>query len=66
MSNNSITPRERVLTALRHEQPDRIPVDFLATPEIWQHLVDTIQPDIEAVREIRLFRSNLGSHSATF
>lgn len=36
---SSITPRERVKTALRHEQPDRVPVDFLATPEIWRRLV---------------------------
>ena len=27
-----------VLTALRHQQPDRQPVDFLATPEIWHRL----------------------------
>ena len=44
-----ITPRERVLTALRHEQPDRVPVDFLATPEVWQSLVEKIKPDIDAV-----------------
>lgn len=44
-----ITPRERVLTALRHEQPDRAPVDFLASPEIWQRLVETIKPDVAAV-----------------
>src|SRR4051812_41156559 len=35
---NFITPRQRVLTALRHQQPDRQPVDFLATPEIWRRL----------------------------
>jgi uroporphyrinogen decarboxylase len=34
----SVTPRARVLTALRHQQPDRQPVDFLATPEIWRRL----------------------------
>jgi uroporphyrinogen decarboxylase len=34
----AITPRERVLTALQHRQPDRLPVDFLATPEIWRRL----------------------------
>ena len=27
-----------VQTALRHQQPDRLPVDFLATPEIWRRL----------------------------
>jgi uroporphyrinogen decarboxylase len=30
--------RERVLTALEHRSPDRVPVDFLATPEIWRRL----------------------------
>jgi uroporphyrinogen decarboxylase len=30
--------RERVLTALRHEQPDRTPRDFWAEPPAWQRL----------------------------
>ena len=30
--------RERVLTALAHRQPDRVPVDFLATPAVWDAL----------------------------
>lgn len=46
------TPRERVKTALNHQQPDRTPVDFLATPEIWERLVHhlglTPQPLTEA------------------
>ncbi len=33
-----MTSRERVLQALSHTLPDRIPVDFLASPEIWQKL----------------------------
>ena len=37
-----VTPRERVATAMRHEQPDRQPVDFLATPEIWSRLVQAL------------------------
>ncbi|MCG3210952.1 MAG: hypothetical protein FOGNACKC_04588 [Anaerolineae bacterium] len=40
-----ISPRERVKTALRHETPDRTPVDFLATLEIWSQLIDKFQPD---------------------
>lgn len=36
----AISSRERVLTALRHQEPDRVPVDFLATPEIWQRLIE--------------------------
>jgi uroporphyrinogen decarboxylase len=34
------TARERVNTSLGHQTPDRNPVDFLATPEIWQKLLD--------------------------
>lgn len=58
-----ITPRDRVLTALSHHQPDRQPVDFLATPEIWGRLLahfaepsrplsdaDLIDPAWEAVQ----------------
>jgi uroporphyrinogen decarboxylase len=37
--NDRISPRSRVLTALSHKQPDRLPVDFLATPEIWERLI---------------------------
>jgi len=39
MPNQPITPRERVKTALGHQEPDRVPVDFLATPEVWRKLV---------------------------
>ncbi|ADK80305.1 uroporphyrinogen decarboxylase family protein [Sediminispirochaeta smaragdinae] len=31
--------RKRVLQALNHEVSDRTPVDFLATPEIWEKLI---------------------------
>lgn len=40
-----ISARERVKTALQHRQPDRVPVDFIATPEVWQKLVDHLKPD---------------------
>jgi uroporphyrinogen decarboxylase len=29
----TMTPKERVLTALSHREPDRVPMDFLGTPE---------------------------------
>ncbi len=29
-----LAPRERVLTALAHREPDRVPLDFWATPEV--------------------------------
>lgn len=38
----AVTPRQRVLTALRRQQPDRLPVDFLATPEIWRRLQERL------------------------
>ena len=38
-STPELTPRERVARALAHQTPDRTPVDFLATPEIWQRLI---------------------------
>jgi uroporphyrinogen decarboxylase len=34
-----MTSRERVLTALRHEQPDRTPRDFWAEPPAWNRLL---------------------------
>ncbi|HEY60068.1 MAG TPA: hypothetical protein G4N92_05220 [Anaerolineae bacterium] len=40
-----MTPRERVRTSLRHENVDRVPVDFLATVEIWQKLVERLNLD---------------------
>jgi uroporphyrinogen decarboxylase len=36
---NDPSPRQRVLNALQHVDPDRVPVDFLATPEIWRRLI---------------------------
>ena len=46
-SNNNISPRGRVNTALNHQSPDRTPVDFLAVPEIWKALIqrESIQPE---------------------
>ncbi|MDL2236477.1 hypothetical protein LJC56_01385 [Christensenellaceae bacterium OttesenSCG-928-K19] len=31
-------PRQRVLSALAHEETDRVPLDFWATPELWKKL----------------------------
>ncbi len=50
-----MNPRERVKMALRHEAPDRVPVDFLATTEIWRRLVDHLQPDTSAVGQSDYF-----------
>ncbi|MBS3751381.1 MAG: hypothetical protein KGY39_07765 [Anaerolineales bacterium] len=35
----SLSPRDRVSMAINHQVPDRIPVDFLAVPEIWEKLL---------------------------
>jgi uroporphyrinogen decarboxylase len=40
-----ISPRQRVLTALHHQEPDRVPTDFLATPEIWSALSNELHAD---------------------
>jgi len=44
-----ISSRERVCLALQHVEPDRVPVDFLATPEIWGRLVERLALDASAV-----------------
>jgi len=34
--NGPVSPWERVETALAHTQPDRVPFDFWAVPEVWE------------------------------
>jgi uroporphyrinogen decarboxylase len=34
-----MTSKERVLTAINHQQPDRVPIDIYPREEIWEHLV---------------------------
>jgi uroporphyrinogen decarboxylase len=49
-----LTPWERVEMALAHRQPDRVPFDFWAVPEVWEKLraalgaSDQASPDGEA------------------
>ena len=44
--------RERVLAAINHERPDRIPVDLWAEPGVWSRLRQDLHvPTDEAVRE---------------
>ncbi|MDR1140700.1 MAG: hypothetical protein LBL62_03340, partial [Planctomycetaceae bacterium] len=40
--NSQMNSRERVLTALRHEQPDRIPRNFWAEPPAWNRLFEYV------------------------
>jgi uroporphyrinogen decarboxylase len=44
----SITPRQRVEMALRHEEPDRVPFDFWAVPEVWASLRCYLDTDDDA------------------
>lgn len=41
----AFTARARVQTAMRHIEPDRVPVDLLATPEVWTKLVKHFELD---------------------
>ena len=41
----AITPHQRVEMALRHQQPDRVPFDFWAVPEVWARLRRTLDAD---------------------
>ncbi|MEK7276689.1 MAG: uroporphyrinogen decarboxylase family protein, partial [Chloroflexota bacterium] len=49
------SPRERVKTALRHQTPDRVPVDFLATMEIWDRLIEHLKPDTTGISPAEYF-----------
>lgn len=50
MHDSHLTPRERVQLALAHQTSDRVPVDFLATPEAWAQLRSyTGLPDDESI-----------------
>jgi len=46
---SALTPRRRVQIALSHQETDRTPVDFLATPEVWDKLVAHFQPNLAEV-----------------
>ncbi|MBP7690642.1 MAG: hypothetical protein KA764_01925 [Anaerolineales bacterium] len=53
--NGSLTPAERTRLALEHREPDRVPVDFLATPEIWDRLVAHFQPSTASLAGAEYF-----------
>jgi uroporphyrinogen decarboxylase len=55
MAQDEISSRERVLTALSHKTPDRVPVDFLATTEIWDQLADSMKVDYSDIPETGYF-----------
>jgi uroporphyrinogen decarboxylase len=49
----TMTPRERVITALNHHEPDRVPIDFGTggntgiAPEVWEKLCNTFDLDLK-------------------
>ena len=45
MQSDELTPRERVHLALSHQDSDRVPVDFMATPEAWARLQKHLRID---------------------
>lgn len=51
MPEETMTPRERWLAVLRRQKPDRIPMDYWATPEAHQKLADHLQLPPEQVAE---------------
>jgi uroporphyrinogen decarboxylase len=47
-----LSSRERVLCALEHKKPDRVPADMWAEPPVWVRLAEDLGlPDEDAVRE---------------
>jgi uroporphyrinogen decarboxylase len=38
----TLSPRERVRISLAHKQPDRVPIDFWAVPELWERLLSSM------------------------
>ncbi len=51
-AKQKVTPRQRVLTSLRHQQPDRLPVDLLATKEVWDRLIAELKPDTTSLEDM--------------
>jgi uroporphyrinogen decarboxylase len=39
-ANEPMTPYERILRSLAHKQPDRVPFDYFAVPELTRELID--------------------------
>lgn len=40
--------KERVLTAINHEEPDRVPIDIMIAPEVADILINTLCLDLES------------------
>jgi uroporphyrinogen decarboxylase len=46
---SALSSWERVEMALAHREPDRVPFDFWAVPEVWEKLREALQTDDEEV-----------------
>lgn len=47
LGEDTMNSRERMLAAIHHERPDRIPTDIWATPETWAKLKAHFGPDAD-------------------
>ena len=50
----TVSPWERVETALAHREPDRVPFDFWAVPEVWDKLRDALGDGADDETVLRL------------
>jgi uroporphyrinogen decarboxylase len=55
MTDKQLTPRQRVQMTMRHEEPDRVPMDFLATMEIWDRLIAHLKLDTSRIGATEYF-----------
>jgi uroporphyrinogen decarboxylase len=55
LGRGRLSPRERVQMALAHQEPDRVPADLWAVPEVWQRLEAHLgAPRREVLRRLRI------------
>jgi len=56
LGRGRLSPRERVQMALAHREPDRVPADLWAVPEVWQRLQDYLggATRAEVLRRLRI------------
>lgn len=65
----TMTPWQRVEIALAHREPDRVPFDFWAVPEVWQKLRTALDADDETVLRLlgidcRIVTARYAGHKA--
>jgi uroporphyrinogen decarboxylase len=48
MTRETMTPRQRVMTAVAHQEPDRVPLDFYGTAELIASVEDALGLDPDA------------------